>query len=485
MTHWLRHATARLWITLVLGTVATLGLMTALQPLLGLEAAPAVAAVWMIALFWVTGWAANRLGCWRVRRLLNAAELAERDGLSVTAEVLLNRALAVLDSFLVSPAVRRRHLAALHARLARFHLTRPDGCGGREAFIRRYLAEVPDDEEVAAQWVLEIEQGGGLTEEDQGLAAHLAAAHPRHAGIQQTLARMHLTQESTDYPALQCYRRVCARADAPDPGFCRAVAALLRTSGRREDWARQLVQRFFGAASAPPAPAAEPVADLLPPPAAVPGGRVAAAAAAAPAEDDDEGLFRMSAAADETDDDDETDTRPSLLAAAGEGIAVLRDRTVRLTAATLRSSAGVLQRAARGMAVLCCAPRGRVVGLVGLGAVVLVGGLWLWGEGLHVLRGDGESPPAVAPPSAPAPLMMDRFTLQVAAYLKAEHAVKFVESLKSRGLDAYSTETASGGKTWYQVRIAHFPDRQSARELGSRLKQQGVIEDFYVTHYTR
>jgi cell division protein FtsN len=79
----------------------------------------------------------------------------------------------------------------------------------------------------------------------------------------------------------------------------------------------------------------------------------------------------------------------------------------------------------------------------------------------------------------------DRFTLQVDAYLKAEYAHKFVESLKSQGFDAYWTETASGGKTWYQVRIAHFPDPSAAREFGSRLKQKGVIEDFYVTNYSR
>ncbi|RPJ70265.1 MAG: hypothetical protein EHM15_11955, partial [Desulfobacteraceae bacterium] len=76
MTHWLRHLTARLWITLMIGTAATLGLMLLLQPTIGFEAAPGVAAVLMIALFFVVGGAASRWGRWRVRRLLAAAEEA-------------------------------------------------------------------------------------------------------------------------------------------------------------------------------------------------------------------------------------------------------------------------------------------------------------------------------------------------------------------------------------------------------------------------
>jgi cell division septation protein DedD len=125
----------------------------------------------------------------------------------------------------------------------------------------------------------------------------------------------------------------------------------------------------------------------------------------------------------------------------------------------------------------------------GLGAVIAAGaaagGIWFF-----VNAGDGLLRPADIPtaaePAAAAPAeVRDPYTLQVAAYLKPEYALKFVDDLKQRGHDAYWTETASGGKTWYQVRIAHFPDPQSARDFGARLKQKGIIEDFYVTNYTR
>ena len=92
-----------------------------------------------------------------------------------------------------------------------------------------------------------------------------------------------------------------------------------------------------------------------------------------------------------------------------------------------------------------------------------------------------EAPAAAAPPA----ITDDPYTLQVAAYLKQEYALKRVEDLKRKGLDAYWTETSSGGKVYYQVRISHFPDQQSARDFGRSLKGKGVIEDFYVTNYVR
>ena len=124
-----------------------------------------------------------------------------------------------------------------------------------------------------------------------------------------------------------------------------------------------------------------------------------------------------------------------------------------------------------------------VLGVV-IAAGAAAGGIWLF-----VRAGDG--PPA--PPPSPRRRTRGRrpggaegtLTLQVAANLKSEYALKFVDDLKQRGYDAYWIETASGGKTWYQVRIAHFPDPQSARDFGARLKQKGIIEDFYVTNYTR
>lgn len=470
MMHRLRHATGRLWITLLVGAASSLWLMSLLRPVIGVEGAPAAVAGWLLFLFFGVGWAADRLGLRQVRRLAHAADRAARDGRSIEAEALFRRALALLDSFLVSPAARRRSLAPLCARLARFYLARADGCGSSEAFIARYLAEHPDDREAAEQWVLAAESRGGVSEDQQDLLERLAAAHPRHEPLQLALARLYLLQEATDFPALQCYRRVCADAAASPAEVCRGAAALLRKTGHDEEWARQLALRWLGTEPA------DAVAGALPPPV-----RHRAPAPPGPDAADDDEAFRMSPALDEAEEEE----ADASAAPTGLGVqpALFWRRITLFAAAGGAGAANGLRKAAWRIAAVRAATWGRAA--VGLGALVAAGGVWLWVSDADLFRESAEPPAAVSAEAGPAPLTTDRFTLQVAAYLKAEYAHTFVERLKRQGLDAYWTETASGGKSWYQVRIAHFPDRQAAREFGTRLKQKGVIEDFYVTHYSR
>ena len=91
------------------------------------------------------------------------------------------------------------------------------------------------------------------------------------------------------------------------------------------------------------------------------------------------------------------------------------------------------------------------------------------------------APSAPVPPQeavAPAPPMP--YTLQVAAYLKPEHAERYLKDLKANGIEAYLKQAQANDKTWYQVRIAHFPTKAEALAYGSGLKARGLVEDFYV-----
>ncbi|MBI5577639.1 MAG: SPOR domain-containing protein [Deltaproteobacteria bacterium] len=478
MIHFLRHAAARLWITLLIGTTASLWAFPLLPPHIGLEAAPVLAAILLAALFFAVGWAANRLGLAWVRRWVRSAGRAERDGLHVEAEAAFRRALSMLDSFLVSPAVRRRNLAPLTARLARFYLARPRGGAEIEELIAGYLAAHPDDEEVAEQWVLRVEPRGELREDYQVLATRLGAVHPRNGAIQSVLARLYLMLERTDYPALQCYRRVCEAAAEMPPEFCRDLTRLLRRDGRTDAWVQQFYRRPIG-----PLPAApEAPASAAPTPGTGPGRAVyEAPAEAAPAAAAD-GAFRMSVMIDEVQDEEgeahpSAWVRPRRWPPVWKRLARLRGEIAVVAAhgahRMFQESAAALRAVLRPPAMLY------VLGAV-IAAGAAAGGIWLF-----VNAGDGFFRPAAIPAAAEPAVVRDPYTLQVAAYLKSEYAVKFVDDLKQRGYDAYRIETASGGKTWYQVRIAHFPDPQSARDFGARLKQKGIIEDFYVTNYTR
>jgi cell division protein FtsN len=82
-------------------------------------------------------------------------------------------------------------------------------------------------------------------------------------------------------------------------------------------------------------------------------------------------------------------------------------------------------------------------------------------------------------------VITDPYTLQVAAYLKTEHAEKYVAQLKSLGLDAYWTEAQGAKSKWYQVKLSHFADKASALAYGDTLKAKGIIDDFYVANYQR
>ena len=102
----------------------------------------------------------------------------------------------------------------------------------------------------------------------------------------------------------------------------------------------------------------------------------------------------------------------------------------------------------------------------------------------HLISSDETAPPQKTEPP-PAIEVSDPFTLQVAAYLKVEHAEKFVNTLKSMGEDAYYTEAKGTKSNWFQVRISHFPSKDAARNHGESLKAKGIIDDFYVANYQR
>ena len=90
------------------------------------------------------------------------------------------------------------------------------------------------------------------------------------------------------------------------------------------------------------------------------------------------------------------------------------------------------------------------------------------------------APQAIAPTPVVTPPPPMPYTLQVAAYLKPEHAERYLASLKKQAIDAYVIKAHGDDKIWYQVRIDHFPDKDTARAYGSRLKEKGIIDDFYV-----
>lgn len=487
MTHFLRHTAVCLWLTLLLGGIGSLWVLPVLQPVLGIDAMPFLMAGALAAVFVLVVWAAGRIGLSRVTRLMRSADIAEREGLSAEAEEDYREALAALDRFWMSPADRRNVLIHLAGRLARFYLAQAHLAPAAEDFITQYLSVRPGDVEVAEQWVRLAEGRGGLREEHQDLAARLGSVHPRNAAVQHALARLYLALERTDYPALRSYRRVCDAQGRAPAEFCEDLARLLRRDRRFDEWAQQIYSQAQGSAPAPDLSASRRPSEQH----RIEADDSAAAENEFPLSTEDwdqpEAAFRMAGEADALEEED-TETRASLFT----GLPAIWPSLHRLTTVTGSALLVVLEGVHRFARALWKSARfafqfraARYALGVLLIAGVAGGGIWM---AIHALdRFDrAPLPPAGSERSAPAAAAaVDPYTLQVAAYLKQEYAFKLVEELKGKGLDAYWTETSSGGKLWYQVRISHFPDQQSARDYGRNLKWQGVVDDFYVTNYAR
>jgi len=93
------------------------------------------------------------------------------------------------------------------------------------------------------------------------------------------------------------------------------------------------------------------------------------------------------------------------------------------------------------------------------------------------VKPDQVTAPVKAPP---APEML--YTIQIAAFLSKPHARKYSDRLIKSGLDARVVKVKGKSKTWFLVRISKFKDKSSAAAYGQKLKQEGLIKDFFVAN---
>ena len=189
MVHLLKHTALRLWLTLLLGAPAGIGLLTILNEPSGSAWPLGLMGANLIAVFILLGWCGNRLGRGAIARHLSESGILERAGRTAAAEAALRKAVALYDSFVVSPMARRRLADPLIERLARFHLGRPDPRAEGLDSVRAYLAVHPEDRAMAEAWMRWIEQQARSEPGDEDLVDRIAAARPDDLPLQQMLGR--------------------------------------------------------------------------------------------------------------------------------------------------------------------------------------------------------------------------------------------------------------------------------------------------------
>ena len=481
MLSFFKHIAMRIWLTVMVGGLVSLWVLPSFQDRIGLEWTPVPVAIIILGIFLLIGWISNRSGLNIVERLKNEAGVFERDGMVSEAENRFRRALAVFDSFLFSPLVKKQYAGVLAARVARFYLARARKSYESEAFLVSYLQSNPEDEEVAENWIQQAESRGGLREAHQELVHLIGRAQPKNQTIQAALARYYLVLERTDFPALQTYRRVLS-ADQPVPAeFLNSLADLFLRERRADEWALEIYlnaveendQRpdiFKGIAACvrwisltdrnkPLLQQAYNYLDGIEP---------------------DE-ITKLSAGfkppvplADQDIDQPSIPGRSSFLQTSGAVLQTFYEDVTAVPVWIFRQIRSVFR-----LAMQSKKSRQVFTGvlLAGLAAAVIVLVINTVG---HLAK--TETPVSQKVEKAPEKII-DPFTLQVAAYLKPTYAKKFVEALKEQGLDAYWRDAISANNKWYQVRVSHFPDKKTARDYGESLKAKGIIDDYYVANF--
>ena len=429
----LRYLAFRMWISLCIAVPLCFSLMPLAGALIpGLD--PAAGFGILMVLVWAgTGYVMNRIGEAALKRLVREAETWERAGALRLSEAVYLRAVLAVDGFWFSPGRAARAGIRLGGAITRFSLV----TGTKNPVFDRAMAEFflrsPGDREAAALWLRSRVSPTGkdprsvdLPEPgDQEILDAVAGAHADDPEFVPLLAPVYLAWGRRDYAARRVYSLALKDAQFPDR-LGKSIEDLL-DGGEMPPVVGKAPDRVLPSRGAPGlAMAVRLLAWKIRSAAAV---RTAAA-----------GASRAASAA----------------AGAGRSLVGLAGRLLRSYQASDRLRVRVHRW---------------ILGVAGALALVFVA----VSMG-HLFRPAGSETPVPA-----MEFRMPRpFTLQVAAYLKKDYAAAYVATLRDKGLDARLDESGGGGKTWYLVRVSAFADRESAQAYGKQLKEDRLIDDFFV-----
>ncbi len=479
MVHTLKHTAIRLWLTVLLGSLIALVSLPAVQKPMGLEWVFVLAVPIFVIMFFMIGWLFNGAGQQIIRRLVKEAEVWERAGNNRQAEKQLRRAVSVCDSFLVSPFNKAERTRGLTRHMARFYLTQNDSGSYAQDIIQVYLKIRPHDQDVAQAWLQHLAQQDEFRKEHESLLYRIERAQSKQPDIQTAIARLYLNAGRADFQALQTYRRLVENRQKLGKSMMIRLAELLLRHKRTDAWVLKIYlaahrlnpkQRHYLEGMAACLHWTQEVHT---------GSAVFLKVRTLLADFDESALEKMSAAfrpvqkpAPQSKKSIFRFLTTNLLLSAQSAAQTIAAIPIRLGAALT-----ALYRRVRGYSNFKPLLMWTAVGLVGIGLAVLV-----VNTARHLLQ-NRPTPEEIETPQVVE--ITDPFTLQVAAYLKIEHAEKYVQQLTAQGVDAYWTVAQSAKRKWYQVRVSHFADKDSARAYGEDLKAKGVIDDFYVANYQR
>jgi len=76
------------------------------------------------------------------------------------------------------------------------------------------------------------------------------------------------------------------------------------------------------------------------------------------------------------------------------------------------------------------------------------------------------------------------YTIQIAAHLSIEKAVNQIKVLRKNAVNAYLVQPEAEKSRYYRIRIGHFDGVSVAKSFADSLKDAGVIDEYFVSHFT-
>jgi hypothetical protein len=479
MGYLFKHLTVRLWTTLTIGSLICLVGLPPLAAALGPDWMVVPGSILFILSFWLTGAGLAALGRRRMARLLEEATVWDRAGMHREARQAFARAADTVNSFLFSPFSKKVPAERLLARMARFQLAQAAPEASSDTTVDAYLRRFPRDREAAVKWLERMLAGREPTSTSHDIASRIGAAHSEDAAIQRMLTRFYLAEGRCDFVALQAYGHLLKSEDPPGDDLLGPMAELFLAQPRADVMALTVyLARVAGGDRDPrllPAIAACQQT-ILPGPENLP---MLEKAEAVLSDLDTSRRHQMAAAFMPRISD--SGPEPSVKRASMRWKAVGNGLRNGINAA-LRAVYAVGRGMRRLQAVLSTGPAKSMLKWSVMGIFVVGLGWMVVNTAVHLIADNQAEETVPQPVAAP---VTDPFTLQVAAYLKEVDARRYADQLKGKDLDAYWTRASSGSKTWYQVRISHFPTKAEARSVGEDLKKRGWIGDYYVANYKR
>ena len=464
----LRHLAVRFWLTALGGGACGIIFLPWWQRLLGVEWLILPSAVLAAGCFAGVGWVMNRIGLGFLQRSVNEAAAWERAGMTAESETAFGKAMATFDSFWISPLLRRKKFQWFSGVMARFYLGRRPESSLFRYRVAAHLRRFPRDAAAAEPWLERLLAFERHLPEEHEAVELISRQLGRHRRIQRLLVQFYMVNGRTDFDAMQTYHRVWHQQGPLPAESVRDLSRLLRNDRVLTSWSLQV---YLAAHEAGDETAVE---------------GIAAAMRWLPSTE--ESRPHLKAARELLDALEhplpEEQTLSRFKPAASSPAALQRPQQKKSRSGVRRKSRETMSRLKAQLGLKRSASDGRIktwrAAIPAVAAVLIIATVAL--AGWRIFYGTVQKPPSTMK-VVEEPVVTDPFTIQVAAYLKREDAQRFVDQLIQAGLDAFLTKATSVSRSWYQVKVSHFPTRETAQAYGRELKSKALIDDFYVANY--